>query len=270
MPDNYPGSQKLNVTIAVSWAPGFQACASAFARENKLPIIDELGAWRGLCFHLNKHGWVIVDAEDTKQGAFVLEFESRYTAQGKDPLLKAMGKAKTVLDMTAGWGGDALHIAESGREVIAVERHPVVHQLLEQARAKLEADLKPRLQFLHLDAADGDFVKNLQQKLNQEPGFDLVYIDPMFQDKASKSAKAKKPMRIMQQLTAAPVEDNEQRLFKNAMDIAVHRVVVKRALKAPYIANQAPQGSIKSKLLRFDLYQPSTHNCVHHHQSLEN
>jgi 16S rRNA (guanine1516-N2)-methyltransferase len=188
---------------------------------------------------------------------FLLQFEARYVSQGKDPLLNAMGKALTVLDLTAGWGADALHIALSGRRVVSVERNPVVYQLLVQARNQLgDSMLAERLEFVHLDSAREDFAQRLAQKLESEVDFDLVYLDPMFTDKSLTRAKAKKPMRLMQRLTDAPSEHNEQQLFGNALVIAQKRVVVKRGLKALHITRKKPQGSIKSKLLRFDLYQP--------------
>ena len=243
-------------TIAVSWAAGSKTPACAFARENSLPIINELDDWRGLRFHLDTAGWSIIDGQNTKQDAFVLQLAPKRLAQGKDPLLKALGNAKSVLDMTAGWGGDAVHIAQPGRLVWSVERHPVVYQLLIQARATLDLELKRQLKFLQLDAAAQTFRKDLLGQLEREIKFDLVYLDPMFPGKIGKIAKAKKPMRILQRLMEVPCAKNEQRLFDNAMQIAQHRVVVKRALKAPYITNLVPQGSIKSKLLRFDLYRP--------------
>lgn len=256
MPQHSPDSPPQKIAIAISWAPGFKAIAHAFARQNELPIINELGQWSGLCFHLDKRGWSIVETAESRRDAFVLRFSSKYSAQGKDPLLRAMGKAKSVLDMTAGWGADALHIAESGRNVIALERHPVVYQLLQQARAGLDASLQQRLQFFHADVSASDFEKKLFNVLAEKPDFDLVYIDPMFAGKSAKSAKTKKPMTLLQKLVEPPSQDNERQLFDRAMNIAQQRVVVKRALKAPYLANAVPQGSIKSKLLRFDLYRP--------------
>jgi len=243
--------------VAISWAAGFETPARNFAREYTLPIINELPAWRGLCFFLEPTGWVLKDLSDDRLIPFVLQFEARYTAQGKDPLLKAMGKARTVLDLTAGWGVDALHIALSGRHVVSVERNPVVYQLLVQARNQLgSSELAERLEFIHLDSARKDFAQCLANKLEPGVDFDLVYLDPMFTDKPLKRAKAKKPMRLMQRLTEVPSERNEQQLFANALAIAQKRVVVKRGLKAQYITQQVPQGSINSKLLRFDLYQP--------------
>lgn len=256
MPEFDSSPQGIKTTIAICGAVGFEASAHAFAAENKLPIINELGDRRGLCFYLNHEGWAIIDMLDGKQEKFTLRFEPKYTAQGKDPLLKAMGKASTVLDLTAGWGGDALHIAASGRAVLSIERHAVVNQLLQQAHSHLEASMQHKLRFLHLDASDIALQAALLSALGQKNNFDLVYIDPMFQGKSATSAKAKKPMDLMRRLTQAPDEGNEQRLFENAMRIAQDRVVVKRGLKAPFIAGVTPQGSIKSKLLRFDLYRP--------------
>lgn len=255
-PDNDLSAAPNNATIAISWAAGFKTTACAFARENKLPIINELTAWRGLRFHLDMSGWSIIDVQEKKRDPFVLQLKPKRLAQGKDPLLKAMGNADSVLDMTAGWGGDALHIAQSGRTVLSVERQPVVFQLLTQARAEIDIEMQQQLKFLQLDAGSRSFTKQLAKSLNGKTRFDLVYLDPMFQGKASKPAKAKKPMRIMQRLTGKVSEQNEQGLFDNAMQIAQQRVVVKRALKAPYISELIPQGSIKSKLLRFDLYRP--------------
>lgn len=243
--------------VAISWAQGFETPARDFAHEHTLPIINELPDWRGLCFCLEEDGWRLKDLSGEMQTPFFLRFEARYASRGKDPLLSAMGKAQTVLDLTAGWGVDALHIALSGRRVVSVERNPVVYQLLRQARNILEdTELADLLTFVHLDAAQEDFAQRLGQQLNSLVEFDLVYLDPMFMDKAFKKAKAKKPMRLMQRLTDAPSDTNESQLFENAVAIAQKRVVVKRGLKAPPITQKTPQGSIKSKLLRFDLYTP--------------
>lgn len=248
--------QAAKADIAVSWSKACETRAIAFARLYKLPIINELHDWRGLCFHLDEDGWSILGEQEARESAFVLSFTPKFRAQGKDPLLKAMGKAASVLDLTAGWGGDSLHIAQSGIKVVAVERHPVVYQMLEQALAGLQAELAQHLRFLHLDSAQHNFPYQLSLELGPHDDFDLVYLDPMFQGGAQKRAKSRKPMQIMQQMVSPPTPDNEVSLLDNAMKIARKRVVVKRALNAPFIDERVPQGSIKSKLLRFDLYKP--------------
>jgi 16S rRNA (guanine1516-N2)-methyltransferase len=243
--------------VAVSWAPGFKNPAESFAHEHQLSIINDLPDCRGLCFHLGAGGWSLIDLSGEMPIPFSLNFEPRYVAQGKDPLLNAMGKSRTVLDMTAGWGSDAVHIALSGRKVISAERNPVVYQLLVQARSRLgDIELSQRLNFVHLDATGYGFTQTWSRQVGSEMEIDLVYLDPMFSEKQSKRAKSKKPMRLMQQLTEVPSDSNEQRLFENALSIARKRVVVKRALKAPFINDIKPQGSIRSKMLRFDLYLP--------------
>ena len=243
--------------VAISWAEGYATPALDFARKHTLPIINELPGWRGLCFCLEADGWALQDLSGEIQTPFNLRFEARNVSRGKDPLLNAMGKARTVLDLTAGWGVDAVHIALSGRRVVSVERNPVVYQLLVQARDQLEnEELAGRLTFLHLDAAGDDFAHQINQYLIPGEQFELVYLDPMFSDKVLKRAKSKRPMRLMQRLTDTPSDTNERQIFENAMTIAQKRVVVKRGLKASYITDAQPQGSIKSKLLRFDLYNP--------------
>lgn len=244
--------------VAVSWSDGFAAIAQQFAQENNIAIINELPDWRGLCFHLDATGWALGEFDAEQSSRFFVDFQPKQVAHGKDPLLKAMGKFQTVLDITAGWGGDALHIVRSDRKVVAVERNPIVAKLLLQAHTKLSVSLASQLKFIQADSTNTLFKQHLFAQLESDISFDLVYMDPMFPEKEGKHAKAKKPMRLMQTLTDEPCDDNEKQLFYTAMSIATQRVVVKRSLKAPYIANEIPQGSIKSKLLRFDLYKPRT------------
>jgi len=259
-PKSETSDQQSDAVLAIGWAQGFERPARAYAHENKLPIIDEIAGRGGLCLYLDQSGWSLLECRRGKldhKAAFQLQLQSKYQAQGRDPLINAMGKASRILDMTAGWAADALHIAASGRRVVAVERDPRVYLLLAQAAAQGGNFAAPgSLEFLNLDSAAAEFPQQLKEKLPTGEAFELVYLDPMFSGKDAKSAKTKKPMAIMQQLVPPPEAGNESALFANAMQIAQKRVVVKRALKAPYIDDRVPQGSIKSKLLRFDLYKP--------------
>lgn len=243
--------------VVITWGEGYEKPARQFAEEHKLPIINETPGQGGLRFRLDAGGWSLLEAEKDTTQAYAPSFQARYEARGRDPLLKAMGRASRVLDLTAGWGEDALHIARSGRSVTGVERNPVVHRLLLQARQRMaDAVLASRIEFLCLDAASPEFHALLARKLGEEPAFDLVYIDPMFADRQGKRALAKKPMRLLQQLTETPEPENEAALLRNALALARLRVVVKRSLRLPPISEHRLQGSVQSKLLRFDLYQP--------------
>jgi len=264
MPEPSPELIKAGPTddarVAIAWAADFERPARMYAQQNKLPIINEMSGGRGLCLYLDQRGWSILELKQgilNFKGAFQLSLQAKYNANGRDPLIQAMGKASRILDLTAGWGTDALHIALSGRSVVAVERDINVYLLLAQAEKQLGKLASPAaLHFLNLDSAADNFAGQLRGIDQQVQDFELVYLDPMFSGKHVKSAKSKKPMAIMQQLVPPPEAGNEAALFANAMKIASKRVVVKRALKAPYIDVRVPQGSIKSKLLRFDLYLP--------------
>ena len=79
----------------------------------------------------------------------------------------------------------------------------------------------------------------------------VVHLDPMFPHR-EKSALVKKEMRLFREL--AGDDDDAPRLLEAALDVATHRVVVKRPRKAPPIAGPAPQHVIEGKTSRYDLY----------------
>lgn len=239
--------------VEIAWAKGFAQKAQHFASTNALPIIKHLNNGRGLCFYLDASGWSLVDVSTASNVHFQMSFEQQQVLSTNDPLCKAIGKAQNILDMTAGWGVDALRIAQLGKSVLSLENNPVVIICLQQARISLGHSLASRLQFMQADATKIDLMTLEQHRLSP---FDLVYIDPMFAGKPIKSAKSKKSLQILQRLASPSTKEQEARLLENALSLAAWRVVVKRARKAPYLAGKVPQGSIDSKLLRFDLYAP--------------
>ena len=167
---------------------------------------------------------------------------------GPDPLLKAVGRrARTVVDATAGWGVDAVHLARRGMTVTAVEKNPVVAALLAHAHAACsDARLKARLAIVH-----GDSIAYLGGM--QTPP-DVVYIDPMYPPPSSlKPAAAKKPLVLLRML-AGPADDCAP-LFAQAMSRATQRVVVKRPRRAQPL-QPGRVGETGGKLVRFDIYQP--------------
>lgn len=173
----------------------------------------------------------------------------------KDPLVRAMGaKDLTVLDATAGWGEDAARLVMNGYAVTAVERLPVIHEITKfnwQSCMAAQCDLQKRVQWVCAETLD-----ILNQYLSEAKHCDVVYLDPMFPDKRRQSAAAKKPLKILQALAAAPTEIEAEQLLSLSRKVARKRVVVKRALKAPVLTDVMPSGSVKGKLVRFDLYSP--------------
>ena len=80
---------------------------------------------------------------------------------------------------------------------------------------------------------------------------EVIYLDPMFPAR-TKSAAVKKKFQLLHQLEH-PCE-NETELFEAAQMLRPHKIVVKRMLKGPYLANKKPSYSIKGKAIRYDCY----------------
>lgn len=170
---------------------------------------------------------------------------------GKDPLLKAIGhKSTQVLDLTAGWGVDAAHLAHHQYHVTALEQHPFLAFLLIETYKRCQSSVfKSSIQFHHVDALS---------YINENPmgKFDVVYLDPMYPEK-KKSAATNKKMQILQLLhLSEKLNPNDvKQLLIAARKVATKRVVVKRPHFAPPIEIDRV-GYTQGKLLRFDIYHP--------------
>ena len=79
---------------------------------------------------------------------------------------------------------------------------------------------------------------------------DVVYLDPMFPSR-TKSAAVKKKFQLLHRLEA-PCEDQD-RLMAAALASDPRKVVVKRPVKAPILADVKPSHSIAGKAVRFDV-----------------
>ncbi len=181
---------------------------------------------------------------------------SRQNLRG-ELLAKAVGfkgKPLDVVDATAGLGRDAALLALLGCRVTAIERHPVIHALLEDGllRATDHARAGDRLQS-HLCLVHDDSIAHLQS-LRGEAASDVVCLDPMFPPR-NKSAKVKKELQILGLLLGDA--DNGDELLAAAAQTGCRRIVVKRSLHAPPLnhpANRAPSCVFKGKAVRFDVY----------------
>jgi 16S rRNA (guanine1516-N2)-methyltransferase len=162
------------------------------------------------------------------------------------------GVTPAVVDATAGLGRDAFVLASLGSRVLLVERVAAIFALLEDglARARVDAgtaEVAARMRLVH-----GDATTELAA-LVAAAGFppQVIHLDPMFPHR-DKSALVKKEMRLFR--TLAGDDADAPRLLEAALDVATHRVVVKRPRKAPPIAGPAPRHVIEGKTSRYDLY----------------
>lgn len=154
-----------------------------------------------------------------------------------------------VLDATAGLGRDAFVLASLGCQVTLIERQPIIAALLEDGllragQAPEVAAIIARMQLLH-----GDAIQLMQRWSLPAP--QVVHLDPMFPHR-DKSALVKKEMRLFRPLVGA--DDDAPQLLAAALALATHRVVVKRARKAPCIEGPKPGYSLEGKSSRYDIY----------------
>ncbi|ELY21421.1 rRNA methyltransferase [Halomonas sp. ATBC28] len=169
---------------------------------------------------------------------------------------KACGLSKGVtpciVDATAGLGRDAFVLASLGAQVLLIERVAAIAALLEDglkraSRHSDTVDIVARMTLRHGDAAQ--FLAELVASAHFSP--QVIHLDPMFPHR-EKSALVKKEMRLFRELAG---DDNDApRLLEAALDVATHRVVVKRPRKAPPIAGPVPQHTLEGKTSRYDLY----------------
>ncbi|MBT1451801.1 class I SAM-dependent methyltransferase [Glaciecola sp. XM2] len=186
-----------------------------------------------------------------------LQYRKLHGGGRNEAIAKAIGiKGKStlnVLDCTAGMGTDSFVMASVGANVTMLERHPVIAALLEDALLRLEDAQEPLLQSLSLVSQDAIGYLESFDSASSKPA-EVVYLDPMFPHK-KKSALVKKEMQAFQRLLG-PDQDSEA-LLSNALNYATSRVVVKRPVSAPELANsqdRKPTMAIRSKKHRFDVY----------------
>ncbi|SDL40903.1 16S rRNA (guanine1516-N2)-methyltransferase [Modicisalibacter muralis] len=166
-----------------------------------------------------------------------------------------LGKGVTprVVDATAGLGRDAFVLAGLGAPVLMLERMPAIFALLEDGlRRALGADAEIHDIAMRLQARWADAASDLAGAVVAS-GFEaqVIHLDPMFPHR-DKSALVKKEMRVFREL--AGDDDDAPRLLEAALDVATHRVAVKRPRRAPPIAGPRPAHVIETRTSRYDLY----------------
>lgn len=157
----------------------------------------------------------------------------------------------TAIDATAGLGQDSFLLAAAGFSVTLFERDPIIAALLADAlkRGRQDNSLAPIVSRMTL--VEGDSITNLTTHTQSQPHKrpDVVYLDPMFPER-SKSAAVKKKFQLLHYLEQ-PCQDAEE-LLDAALRANPHKLIIKRPLKGPYLANSQPSYSLKGKTIRYD------------------
>ena len=153
-----------------------------------------------------------------------------------------------AIDATAGFGEDSILLAAAGFDVVMYEYDAVIAALLEDAlrRASESDNDKLRAAVAHMKLINADSIEAMQH-LQERP--DVILLDPMFPAR-EKSALIKKKFQLLQRLEQ-PCTDEES-LLNAALSAHPHKIVIKRPLKGPYLADRRPDYSIKGKAIRYD------------------
>lgn len=168
------------------------------------------------------------------------------------PIVKALGDARTVIDATAGFLGDAFLLAVAGFEVLALERSTLVYQLAADGleRAMRDERLAGLLgNRLRVECADGRDWLRAHSGSTDAP--DAVVIDPMFPQKKKRSALPRKEMVLLREVVGEDIDAAD--LLAAARACARQRVVLKRGDDALELA--AADWCIEGTTVRFDVWR---------------
>ena len=229
---------------------GDKALAESFANKTGAIFSDKEGS--GLSVLFDSKGVSLTGYGLTYQGDF--NNMVRRVTDGRllhEMIAKAVKtdkKGLTAVDATAGMGEDSLLIAACGYDVTLHEQNPVVALLLKDAvrRAKKIPELKEIASRMHV--VEGNSIELLSNRLDP---VDVIYLDPMFPER-QKSSLINKKLQLIQKMEAPCSEEDE--LFDAAIKAGPSKIIVKRPLKAPYLAGRKPNYSLEGKAIRYDCY----------------
>lgn len=159
------------------------------------------------------------------------------------------GGPPRVIDATAGLGQDAFALAEWGYHVELIERSPLVAALLADGLERASRDDRTSDAAGRMNLHQGEAVDLLPRL---EPA-EVVYLDPMY-PRSGREGRKGKGMRLLRELLGD--DRDADTLLEVARRVAGRRVVVKRPLRAPALANRKPSGSLSGTTVRYDLYGP--------------
>lgn len=239
----------------------FQALAEQWSARLGLPLAAPGAADPGeFALQVGPAGLQLQQLGDNAPGAVRVDFVEGAVAHRRlfgggsgQMIAKAVGIAQgvrpQVLDATAGLGKDAFVLASLGCTVSLIERQPIIAALLEDGLQRAADDHDTAVIVSRMRLLTGNAIA-LMAAWN-EPAPQVVYLDPMFPHR-EKTALVKKEMRVFRPLVGDDMD--APALLQAALQLASHRVVVKRPRKAPCIEGAKPSHSLEGKSSRYDIY----------------
>ncbi|GJL80702.1 MAG: hypothetical protein DHS20C01_03360 [marine bacterium B5-7] len=183
----------------------------------------------------------LVDCRKPRIRPVIIDLDQPWRATGVDLLRRAIGRqSSSVIDATAGFGRDAIHLARLGLEVTAIERCQPIALLLDDAILCARDEAASRIRLLPDDSL----------RCLEHHHADVVYVDPMFDASRGLKSLPRKAMQVARELAGDDVDARDlaaiaRRHFK--------RVVVKRPDKSPPLVDGVHHSHC-GNTVRYDVY----------------
>ena len=200
----------------------------------------------GTCLLLDTDGLFLLRRADQVRARLELSELGRRLQQGRRlTLARACGvrQGTTILDGMAGFGLDGLTLAALGAQVTLVERDPMLYALLRDAVERVSGDLSEPPEM---------YCGDVQDYLDGDRLWDVVYLDPMFEAARKQALPNKRAQLLAASGLAAPSDDDLLKLLALAQTHARQRVVLKRRRHDRVLAR--PGWQITGRSVRFDVY----------------
>ncbi len=245
---NAAGDRVGGETVAVvDFSASAPATFSRLLERTPLPVASASdGGYRYILEYLDDRLCLVDKCSPANRPFFVDLNRRRRSVSSRDPLRRAVGRSsRTVIDATAGFGTDTIHLARSGLRVVAVERCAVIAALLYDALDRLsDPVLRQRIELVYGDAG---------LVLDQRRA-DAVYLDPMFD--APERVKSL-PRRAMMLARAIAGNDVDAADLLAKARTRYRRVIVKRPDKAPPLADGVHHHHAGTTV-RYDVYMKAS------------
>ena len=241
----------MTASIGISNAGGDETVAAELARMLQVPLVVGEDADYLLVATPER-----LELRETasRTGPVYVDFSVLGRRHGKrEAVARAVGVRgsfrPTVLDATAGLGGDAFVLAAEGCRVTLVERSGVVAALLADGLRRAADDPATAEAAARMTLVPGE-ARDVLLNLDPAERPDTVYLDPMYPE-TNKTAAKRKSMRFFRDLVGDDLDADA--LFETALGVAKRRVVVKRPAKAGFLGVK-PSATLPGKTTRFEIY----------------
>lgn len=244
----------MNQLRIVAENPANNPSLASFIEQYNIPQEDEACDIKLLG---NEQGIEVYEYIETekKPRKHYIEIEKLIKKQRSFPAAKqgafnqALGKSKTVIDATGGWGGDTLLMCTQGYQVTILERQPMMAILLEDAMQRLSRTTWAKQNNVTIPSVIN--INAIDYFLGNSVKADCIYLDPMFPPKRKQSALANKGMQLLHRLVGEDQDANQ--LLAAAKKTQTKRIVVKRPDYADSLGSK-PDQQFSGKLLHYDVY----------------